>query len=153
MSTLGYQYVSQYLASRWKITDTCGVNNLHGMPAIFGSLLSILLTRTATPEMYNQFNSAGGNPSKFSYHEIFPRPDTVEKEVEFWGEEGWTPTKQAKSQAEAMAVTVALAVAGGIVTGSIMKLVVGLSPPPSNNPKSKQDIEEMELEDAKALPK
>jgi len=52
-----------------------------------------------------------------------------------------------------MAVTVALAVAGGIVTGSIMKLVVGLSPPPSNNPKSKQDIEEMELEDAKALPK
>merc|ERR1712080_654903 len=78
MSTLGYQYVSQYLASRWKITDTCGVNNLHGMPAIFGSLLSILLTRTATPEMYNQFNSAGGNPSKSSYHEIFPRPDTGE---------------------------------------------------------------------------
>ena len=50
---------------------------------------------------------------------------------EFWGEEGWTAAKQAKGQAEAMAVTLALSICGGIVTGSIMKLVAGLSPPPS----------------------
>merc|ERR1712080_369645 len=25
VSTLGYQYVTPYLASRWKVTDTCGV--------------------------------------------------------------------------------------------------------------------------------
>lgn len=39
ISTLGYAKLSEKLA-RWHIYDTCGINNLHGMPGLFGGLSS-----------------------------------------------------------------------------------------------------------------
>ena len=69
MSTLGYRYVTPYLTKKWKVcqnlkthtrwheytltkvTDTCGVNNLHGLPSVMGGLLSVILAAMASPAM------------------------------------------------------------------------------------------------------
>lgn len=39
ISTLGYAKLTEKLA-RWHIYDTCGINNLHGMPGLLGGLAS-----------------------------------------------------------------------------------------------------------------
>ena len=44
LTTLGYVYVSPRVESILKGTDAGGIQNLHGMPGIFGGLISILLT-------------------------------------------------------------------------------------------------------------
>jgi len=129
ISTLGFQYVTPYLASKWKITDTCGVNNLHGMPSVLGGLLSVLLSGIASHKVYDQFNSEK-DPTHSSLHEIFPRDgqwnsytETWEGDEEFWGEGGWTASKQAGRQFAAMLITMVFAVVGGAVSGLIMKWV------------------------------
>ena len=45
------------LLSKLKIHDSCGVHNLHGMPGLFGGLLSVLLAGIATPETYDKFSA------------------------------------------------------------------------------------------------
>jgi len=44
LSTFGYETLSPALEKGCKITDTCGVANLHGMPGIFGGLASALFS-------------------------------------------------------------------------------------------------------------
>jgi len=137
LSTLGYQYVSPYLAERWKITDTCGVNNLHGMPSVLGGFLSILMSGLASYAVYDQYNSDLAkdhfDPTHSSLHEIFPRDGhfnssthTWQGDEVFWGEGGWSPAKQAGRQFAAMCITMVFAVVGGLVTGKIMKYVATL---------------------------
>ena len=100
-----------YLVRKFKITDTCGVNNLHGMPAIFGGLLSVLMAGIATKDQYDQYNIDGDDPDKSSLQEIFP-------EI---GKNGWTAGTQAGMQMAAMVVTLVIAVAGGFLTGEPVK--------------------------------
>jgi len=44
LSTIGYAYIKPTLASALKLHDTCGVNNLHGMPAVMAALISVIVT-------------------------------------------------------------------------------------------------------------
>jgi len=141
ISTLGYQFVSPYLAERWKIADTCGVNNLHGMPSVLGGLISVVMAGIASYDMYDPYNSFLDakdhdkfDPAKSSLHEIFPRDghsiwnETTqnwdwEGDEEFWGKGGWTAPKQAGRQFAAMVITMAFAVIGGLATGLLMKYI------------------------------
>jgi len=106
LSTWGFAYVSPFLAEKFKITDTCGVNNLHGMPSLFGGLLSVLLAGVASSGVYDQFT---GDLPETSLLEIFPETATHST--------GW----QAGQQMLAIVVTLVFAVIGGLITGWMMK--------------------------------
>jgi len=113
LSTVGYEHISPYLVKKFKITDTCGVNNLHGMPAILGGLLSVLMAGIASKEQYDQYNIDGDDPERSSLVEIFPEMKN----------EDWTPGTQAGMQLAAMVVTLVFAVVGGFLTGHLLKFV------------------------------
>ncbi|CBY42807.1 unnamed protein product [Oikopleura dioica] len=42
LSTCGYSYIKPALSNAINLHDTCGVHNLHGMPAILGALASVI---------------------------------------------------------------------------------------------------------------
>ncbi|MDE2366771.1 MAG: ammonium transporter [Betaproteobacteria bacterium] len=41
LSVVGYVFIQPALEARFKIVDTCGVHNLHGMPGLLGGLVAI----------------------------------------------------------------------------------------------------------------
>ena len=43
LCVLGYAVIQGRLQKFFKIVDTCGVHNLHGMPGLFGGLVAILV--------------------------------------------------------------------------------------------------------------
>jgi len=113
VSTIGFEYLTPLLAQKLKITDTCGVHNLHGMPSVLGGFLSILIAGIATREEYDQFNVDGSIPEKSSLNEIFPLVEN----------ENWTNQYQAGLQAAGMGLTLIMAIVSGVVTGFILKLI------------------------------
>nr|UUH57882.1 Rh type C glycoprotein [Molgula manhattensis] len=100
VATLGFAYLQPILARTIKVHDTCGVHNLHGMPGILGALISAVVCAVATIENY-----------KGSYDVIFTQPDR-------------SAATQGGYQVAAMVTTVAIAIAGGVLTGFILKLPI-----------------------------
>ncbi|MEO6431934.1 MAG: ammonium transporter [Nitrosospira sp.] len=43
VSVIGYVFIQPKLEARFKIIDTCGVHNLHGMPGLLGALTAIVV--------------------------------------------------------------------------------------------------------------
>merc|ERR1712107_767346 len=101
-------FVQPFLCEKLQIHDSCGVNNLHGMPGLLGGLLSVLMAGLATESAYGHSSSL---------HEIFPEMAS-----------GGTPGGQALSQFLAILVTLGFAIVGGVVTGVIMHQVGKLDP-------------------------
>jgi ammonium transporter Rh len=48
ISAVGSQKMQHYIENKHNIHDTCGINNLHGMPSIIGGVASIIVTATMT---------------------------------------------------------------------------------------------------------
>jgi len=122
LSTWGYSYATPMIERKLKIKDTCGVNNLHGMPSILGGLLSVLMAGIASKETYDKFNmDKEGNLGSDSLYEIFPdlEPTTGLNGVVSAHSPGW----QAGMQMAAIVLTLIIAILGGLVTGYIMRKV------------------------------
>jgi len=101
---LGYKYVQPFLASKLKIHDTCGVHNLHGMPAIVAALGSAVLAA-----MSSDWDDR-------SRAVIFPKTvgaDPDRSEIE-----------QGGYQLLAVVMTLAFAIGGGVFTGFILKMPI-----------------------------
>jgi len=44
ISVLGFRFLTPYLTNKLNLQDICGINNLHGMPGILGSILAVAVT-------------------------------------------------------------------------------------------------------------
>lgn len=108
ISVFGFEYITPYLARKFKLHDTCGVHNLHGMPAILASALSIFMAAIATEETY-----------RHGLTEIYPALAEVEDHGHIYP--AITQLQQAVNQFLAFVVTMVIAVVGGVITGLIMK--------------------------------
>lgn len=52
IATFGFVFIQPYLVRRIGLHDTCGVHNLHGLPGLFGGILSIIVTRIHRETIY-----------------------------------------------------------------------------------------------------
>ena len=43
LSTVGYNKIMPFLQRKIKLFDTCGINNLHGMPGLLGGFISVIV--------------------------------------------------------------------------------------------------------------
>jgi ammonium transporter Rh len=43
VSVIGYVFIQPVLESRFKLVDTCGVHNLHGMPGLLGAIVAMMV--------------------------------------------------------------------------------------------------------------
>jgi ammonium transporter Rh len=91
VSTLGFNKLQPIVEERLKIHDSCGVHNLHGMPAVIGSLAVAIATTIPATHAF-----AGAQP--------FPRGDA-----------------QWAGQLEGALLTLVTAVLGGLAVGWIVK--------------------------------
>jgi len=112
VSVLGYDILGPYLKKRFKIHDTCGVHNLHGMPGVLGSLLSCIVVSFANSDIYGVKGLA----------DIFPRigntyNDSYDEPYVF------TANHQAVGQFSAFIVTMVIATFGGLLTGFLLKAI------------------------------
>jgi len=97
VSVLGYHFLQPKLSSKFNIQDVCGVNNLHGMPGILGAIIAIFST-------YNAQYLTSVYVGDSDFNSMFPKGDM-----------------QAGYQAAALAITLGIAIVGGILTGFVMK--------------------------------
>jgi len=97
LSCFGYNYIQPLLEKKIKLHDTCGVNNLHGMPGILGALISAVVAGAgADSEVYGS-----------QLADNFPA--------------GYTPGKQGGIQVASIVNTVVFAIVGGLLTGMIIR--------------------------------
>lgn len=104
VSVLGYRYLTPILYKYLKIHDTCGVNNLHGMPGLISGLGAILAAGLATEELY------GNGLAKI------------------FSETTRSPGLNAAYQAAALVVSLGMAIAGGAITGLILRIPIWNQP-------------------------
>jgi len=97
VSTLGYIYVSPFL-ERKGLRDTCGINNLHGMPGVIGGIGGIFSAGFAGDSAY------GSNIS-----EIFAARG-----------EGRSAWDQAGYQACALLTTLGISISSGYIVGKLL---------------------------------
>nr|AJO26542.1 Rh-like protein [Erpobdella obscura] len=101
ISVLGYQFFTPCCDQKLKIHDTRGVHNLHGLPGIISAIGAIICAAFATQEHYGE-----------SFSKIFPAV----------GKDSRTPGVQAEFQLAALAVTLAISLFGGVITGFFLRL-------------------------------
>jgi len=52
VSSLGYLYLTPWLAKNLGLHDTCGVHNLHGMPGAIGGIIGTIVAGSVDPKRY-----------------------------------------------------------------------------------------------------
>uniref|UniRef100_A0A8C8FEL5 Ammonium transporter AmtB-like domain-containing protein n=1 Tax=Oncorhynchus tshawytscha TaxID=74940 RepID=A0A8C8FEL5_ONCTS len=110
ISVLGFKFLSPILEQKLKIQDTCGVHNLHGMPGVLGAIVGAVTAALATKEVY-------GDGLVCLFFTSWESSGDVEASF------------QGIRQAISLAVTLGIALLGGLITGFILKLPIYGAPP------------------------
>uniref|UniRef100_A0A1L8DUL9 Putative ammonium transporter rhbg n=1 Tax=Nyssomyia neivai TaxID=330878 RepID=A0A1L8DUL9_9DIPT len=131
ISVLGYRYLSPGMVNKLRLEDTCGVHNLHGMPAVLSAVFSAIFAAAASTSEYGDslntiFPAMNTNSSMTDHH----KPDP-------FGGYGRTAAQQAGYQLLGIASTLAIAIVGGLLTGVFLR-----SPSVRRIPKDKQHDDE-----------
>ena len=124
VSVLGYIYLSPKL-EQYGIYDTCGVNNLHGIPGIIGGLGGFISAIIADDNLY------GDNIAL-----IFPARA-----------HGRTALKQGLYQLAALVTTLAISIFGGLITGFIIKYLPDVEEYFEDNQNWEYEEEELQTND------
>ena len=95
LSVIGFNVIQPWLADKLKLYDTCGINNLHGMPGIAGGITSIIVVGTMTDANTGYY-----------VDKIFP---------------GRTAHHQALMQLIALCSTLVISMVGGLIVGLVIK--------------------------------
>jgi len=121
VSTLGYAYVTPLLLSKLRIHDTCGVNNLHGMPAIVAAIAGAIASSVANLDIYGEelFNIWGARFPKTNStmyiaaaaRGIMVPGDGMDR----------TAGVQGGMQMAAMGITLGISIVGGLLTGLFVR--------------------------------
>ncbi|NP_001037353.1 Rh-like protein [Bombyx mori] len=119
LSVLGYRYLTPKL-TKIGILDTCGVNNLHGMPGIYSGVLSVLFAGLATSDAYGAelgtvFSGIGQNGRTIGQQALNQFLALVVTLV--LSLNGRTIGQQALNQFLALVVTLVLSLVSGFLTG------------------------------------
>lgn len=112
------------LLSKFRLNDTCGVHNLHGMPAVLSAIFSAIYAAFANKNLYRD-----------TLYAVFPAMDpkmvngtmVVEEhhgghhEPMPFGGYGRTAEAQAGYQLAGIVSTVVIAIVGGLITGLFLR--------------------------------
>ncbi|KAG5271716.1 hypothetical protein AALO_G00183220 [Alosa alosa] len=108
ISVLGYRFLSPIMEEKLRIQDTCGVHNLHGMPGVLGAIVGAVTASVASKDVYGD-----------GLADVFPLIASGELDA----------STQGVRQAISLAVTLGIALLGGLITGFILKLPIYGAPP------------------------
>ncbi|KAI3382444.1 hypothetical protein SNEBB_008564, partial [Seison nebaliae] len=99
ISVIGYRFITPSLNNI--VHDTCGVNNLHGMPGIMSGIAGIIAAATVDLSEYGQ--------SVSSVYSALPARSRG---------------KQALAQAGSLAITLSISIFGGLLTGALLSIPI-----------------------------
>ena len=100
VSTLGYNKLQPWLYKTYNLHDTCGVNNLHGIPGIIGGLSGAISAAFTSNELYGD-----------NIQNVFPAMDGTRSNKE-----------QGLYQLLALLTTISISISGGLLTGKILNM-------------------------------
>lgn len=112
LSVVGFTYITPKVKEVFGIEDVCGILSLHGLPGVFGGIVSIIATRKATRQDWANY---GGVRLEVTYP-VRGALGAV-----------WDPYVQANYQLATLATTLAIAVTGGAFTGMFMRELPSLA--------------------------
>ncbi|XP_055342559.1 ammonium transporter Rh type A-like [Paramacrobiotus metropolitanus] len=121
ISALGYHFGSPILDRKLGIHDSVGVHNLHAIPAFVGGLISAIVAGCATPEVYGT-SFYGQFPGQVPMENTPEYKELLKTNANLKPGYGWSASMQGGYQLAGMAVTLAIAIGGGIFTGLILRI-------------------------------
>ena len=125
VSTLGYNKLQPWLYKKYNLHDTCGVNNLHGIPGIIGGLSGAISAAFTSNELYGD-----------NIQNVFPAMDGTRSNKE-----------QGLYQFLALLTTIFISISGGLLTGKILNMRIFQNNKEYYNDKDNWDLEEEEEEE------
>jgi len=125
VSTLGFEYVTPLLKKIY-LHDTCGVNNLHGMPGLISGIGGAIVATFATTQSFT-FGEDTNRMYTFypSRIPIFNSTEYLNRSLNATeyssGGYGRSGAAQGAYQMAALCLTLIVAIVSGMITGLIMK--------------------------------
>lgn len=99
VSVAGFSTLSPWLEEHFKLHDTCGIHNLHGMPSVLGAVSGVIASFLANPAVYGA-----------SLGLTFPARVAA----------GRTASSQAVYQVFYIASTMIIGIMGGLIFGALL---------------------------------
>lgn len=123
LSTVGFRFFTPCLSSKVKVHDTCGVNNLHGMPGVLAGIASACLAALSSYDKW-------GDSVFVIFHGRAPEFNSTEYIKYHMKNSTWEPglgrsgIEQGGYQLLALLITLAIAIVGGTITGFLLRIPV-----------------------------
>jgi len=107
ISVLGFAYITPFLSKKLSVHDTCGVNNLHGMPGVLAAIFSAIFVMIYDPKIYGD-----------SLTLIYPAWKSESNK------EGREASSQALFQLAGIATVLVASILSGMATGFLLRLKI-----------------------------